>query len=121
MSKLTTQAPRFFSSLWSMANTSPSTTTVPKSSSSADMGMGSLRISCWPKISFFLGTSLFFSLGRASLRFFRAWRRISSVLLKASSISGSAGGGAASATGMGGATGAGAAGACRLSSTRSIR
>ena len=83
MSKATTQAPRFFSSRLSMAKTSPSTTTMPMSSSSSPMGVGALEMALpkmalpWGFLSFFPGAA-----GRAV--FFRAARRSASVRAKGS-------------------------------------
>ena len=85
MSKATTQAPRFFSSRLSMAKTSPSTTTMPMSSSSSPMGVGALEMAL-PKMALPWG---FFSRldGAAAGRavFFIAARRMASVRAKASS------------------------------------
>ena len=89
MSKATTQAPRFFSSRLSTANTSPSMTTMPMSSSSSPMGAGA-RLMGLPKMALPLSrfspfpAAFFFAPGAAWRTCFRAAARMASARAKAS-------------------------------------
>ena len=114
ISKLMTQALRFFNSRCSTAKTSPSTTTMPMSSSRVFMGTGFFLICRLPKIR--LAEKTFSASWAAMASFMARWRRASvwrkirscSLIWGSARAGGSSVAGGASSKMNGGSSGGGA-------------